>query len=256
MVLLLCYWTLTTSLQSRYCHPSFANEETWALRGKNDVSKIKHVVCNSAGLQLQISHKKLVSKSFQWHKTTEEREGNANIWERYSPWSSQHIPLYRKGALGSAFPETPVWILQAESTGELYRDGFFSCNPFSPPQATLPLKHFPLSWCSPTSDLSAAAQGISPLLGTVNSPGLWHGWQFPPIPTSDISQAGQREAERFTAKRRRDYWDDSHHGAVVSFTELLFSISSRWLLFKILKSISKHLTLLRSVSCQEPLSGL
>lgn len=74
-----------------------------------------------------------------------EREGNANIWERYSPWSSQHIPLYRKGVLGSDFPETPVWILQAESTGELYRDGFFSCNPFSPPQATLPLKHFPLS---------------------------------------------------------------------------------------------------------------
>lgn len=49
--LLLFYWILTANMQCRYCHLSFTNEETGTMGGKNDLSKIKHMVCSTAGMK-------------------------------------------------------------------------------------------------------------------------------------------------------------------------------------------------------------
>lgn len=203
---------------------------------------IKHVVCNSAGQQLQRSPKKLMSERFQWHTTVEEREGRANIWGWCFP-CSWHIPLCCKGTPSSDSPEVPVCIPQA---GALHRDACFACSPFSP-SPSLPAFVTPPAGGSPASDLPATGQGVSP-------PGVL---EVPLVSGIDgnshfrhFSSSAEGSRKIHNQEKEKDYWADSQHGVAVSFIELLFRISSAWLLFEILKSVSKHLALLRLVSCQ------
>lgn len=71
--LLLFCKILTTNLQSKHCHLSFTDEDTGALRGKNDLTRIKHMVCSTARIQLQRRHRKLMSQHSQLYTTREER---------------------------------------------------------------------------------------------------------------------------------------------------------------------------------------
>lgn len=89
-------------------------------------------------------------------------------------------------------------ILQSD---KLHGDGFFVPHtaPYAHPQATQPFKYLTFPDVAWASDLPATGQGVNPLLGPINSHDLR---QFPPIPTSDIFQAGQKEIERYTARKR------------------------------------------------------
>lgn len=74
---------LTTNLQSKYCQLNFTNEETGALRGKNYLFKIKHLVCSQLGSELQRRHKKFMTQDFHLYHTRQERksgEGNVKMW--------------------------------------------------------------------------------------------------------------------------------------------------------------------------------
>lgn len=69
--------------------------------------------------------------------------------------------------------------------------------PVPKPPSLLNILSLPdVTWAS---DLPATGQGVNPLLDPINSHGLR---QFPPIPISDIFQAGQKEIERYIARKR------------------------------------------------------
>lgn len=68
-------------MQSKYCPLTFTNEEAGALRGKNDLSKIKYVVCSTAGIRTTKKSKEVYESKFPVtrHHTGEENQGEENV---------------------------------------------------------------------------------------------------------------------------------------------------------------------------------
>lgn len=68
-------------MQSKYCPLTFTNEEAGALRGKNDLSKTKYVVCSTAGIRTTKKSKEVYESKFPvtQHHTGEENQGEENV---------------------------------------------------------------------------------------------------------------------------------------------------------------------------------